>query len=101
MSLSPLPATFQPWPVSVQNAYRQLYQIYQTAHSYVGSQSLEAHRLQQYEAAIVGEGYPLLLLMETSTRPDSPLRAWIEVAANEFAELLTLVDEMWMSAQDQ
>lgn len=87
--------------MSVQNAYQQLYQIYQTADSYVGSQGLEVHCLQQYGNAIVSEGYPLLLLMETSAGADSPLRAWVEAAANEFTELLTLVDEMWISAQDQ
>lgn len=101
MPLSPLPVTQHPWPVSVQNAYRQLYQIFLTADSYVGSESLEAHRLQQYGNAIANDGYPLLLLMEASAGPDSPLQAWIDIAANEFTQLLTLVDEMWTSVQNQ
>lgn len=101
MSLRALPDVSVPWPVSVQNAYHQLYQIYQTASSYVNTESLESHRLQQYGNAIITDAYNILLLMETSTRGNSPLREWIEVAAGQFTELLTLVNELWTSAQGQ
>lgn len=101
MPLPSLPPAPQPWPVSVQNANRQLQQIYQTAASYIESESLEAHRLQQYGNAIMSDAYSLLLLMEASSEAGSPLREWVESAANEFTELLALVNDRWAFAQDE
>ena len=101
MSLPALPDASVPWPVSVRNACHRLSQIYQTAASYVNSESLEAHRLQQYGNAIITDAYDILLLMETSISGNSPLQEWIEAVADQFTELLTLVNELWTTAQDQ
>lgn len=101
MSLQTLPDTLVPRPLSVQNAYRQLHQIYQTTYSYVNSESLEAHHLQQYGNTIISDAYDILLLMEGSTRGDMQLQEWVEATAGQFTELLTLVNELWEAAQDQ
>lgn len=103
MSLSPLPATslLSPWPVSILTAYRQLDQIYRTASAYTATEGLDAYRLQQYGNTISSDAYPLLLLMEQSVQDDSPLRVWVEDAADEFTGLLSLVNDLWTSAQDQ
>ena len=101
LSLSPLPQYQGPWSVSVQNAYQKLYQIYQTASSYVDSGSVEAHCLEQYGQMIIIEAHPLLLLLTESAESESLPLDWIENIATEFTTLLALVDECWTSAKEE
>ena len=97
--LSPLPQSQGPWSVSVRNAYQKLYQIYQTASSYIDSGSVEAHRLEQYGQMIIVEAHPLLFLLTESAESESLPLDWIENTATEFTMLLALVDECWTSAK--
>jgi hypothetical protein len=102
MPLSPLPPPPEhSWSTAVQNAYQRLYQIYHTASSYIASEGLEAHRLQQYGQAIITDAYPLLLLMEESATSESLPQEWIDRVATEFTVLITLVDEKWAAAAEE
>ena len=96
---SPLPQSQGPWSVSVRNAYQKLYQIYQTASSYIDSWSVEAHCLEQYRQMIIVEAHPLLFLLMESAESESLPLDWIENTATEFTMLLALVDECWTSAK--
>ena len=99
MSLVPLPKTVShPWSTSVLNAYNQLNAIYQTAAGYVLSDGLEAHRLQQYGRTIATDAYPLLLLMEETREHEGVPHTWINAAADEFTELMGIIDERWRMA---
>jgi hypothetical protein len=101
MSLPPLPPSDQPWSVAVREAYRQLNNTYQTASSYVASESLEAHRLQQYGNTIITDAYPLLLLVAQSAESESLPEEWIENVADEFQSLLALIKDRWTSANEE
>ena len=94
--LATLPEIDTFWLIAVLNAYQKLNQIYQTASSYLDSESFEAHQLWQYGNAIITDAYPLLLLLEESAEEKSIPHEWIENIATQFMQLLHLVDEKWM-----
>jgi hypothetical protein len=98
MPLPTLPSSPRSWSVAVRNAYQRLNQIYETAHSYIDSGSLEANRLQYYGNLIINEAYPLLLLLGESAESESLPQDWIEDVATQFTMLLELVNEHWLSA---
>jgi uncharacterized membrane protein YjdF len=101
MSLPPLPPSHQPWSAAIRNAYQQLNHAYQTAFSYVASESLEAHRLQQYGNTIITDAYPILLLVAQSAESESLPEEWIENVADDFQSLLALIKDRWTSAKEE
>ena len=101
MSISPLPQSQRSWSIAVRTAYQKLYQIYQTGYSYVNSGSVESHRLQQYGQAIITDAYPLLLLLTNTAESEHLPLQWIEEVSTEFTALLAVIDEIWMSAEDE
>ena len=98
MPLPTLPLSPRSWSVPVRDAYQRLNQIYETAHSYIDSGSLEANRLQYYGNLIINDAYPLLLLLDESAESESLPQDWIEDVATQFTMLLELVNEHWFSA---
>lgn len=102
MSLHPLPACHSgTWSRAVLDAYSNLNSIYQTALAYVHSDGLEAHRLRQYGTAIITDAYPLLILMEDCSDSEGLPSLWVHNAANQFTELLALVDDKWVVAEGE
>jgi len=101
MPLSPLPHSQTPWSIAVQAAYQKLYQIYHTGSSYVNSGNVEAHRLQQYGQSIIVDAFPIVLLLTETAESESLPLEWVEEIATEFTELLSLVDERWMLAEEE
>ena len=68
--------------------------IYSTASTYIESGSMEPHRLGQYATAVVGDAFPLLLLLDGSAEAESlNLLSWLESVSNLYVELLVLLDE--------
>lgn len=101
MSLSPLPAHSGTWSRAIHDAYSNLNAIYSTALAYIHSDGLEAHWLQQYGTAIITDAYPLLILLEDCAESEGLPPAWAHTAANQFTELLALVDEKWVMAKGE
>ena len=101
MPLSPLPHSLRPWSVAILNAYQKLHHIYQTASLYMDrdSGSIEAHQLQQYANTIISDAYPLLELLEESTKSESLPHIWIEDVSTEFMALLALINDAWILAK--
>jgi hypothetical protein len=88
-----LPATETPWSPNISNAFLQLNSIYSTASTYLESGSVEPHRLDQYATAVVGDAFPLLLLLDESAEEESLNLSWLENVSNLYVELLVLLDE--------
>ena len=101
MPILPLPQSQRSWSIAIRTAYQRLYQIYQTGYSYVSSESVESHRLQQYGQAIITDAYPLLLLLSDTPESEQLPSQWIEEVSTEFTTLLALIDEQWMSAKHE
>ena len=89
--LPPLPATETPWSPNIRNAFLQLNSIYSTASAYLESGSVEPHRLDHYATAIVGDAFPLLLLLDECA--EGLNLSWLENVSNLYVELLVLLDE--------
>lgn len=70
-------------------------------YSYVNSQSVEVHRLEQYGQAVIEEAYPLLLLLSETAKSETLPLQWIEDVSTEFTTLLALINEAWMLAKDE
>ena len=88
-----LPATETPWSPIIRNAFSQLNSVYSTASTYLESGSVEPHRLEQYATAVVGDAFPLLLLLDESAEDEGLDLSWLEHVSNLYVELLVLLDE--------
>jgi len=91
--LPPLPATETPWSPNVRNAFLQLNSIYSTASAYLESGSVEPHHLDHYATAVVGDAFPLLLLLDECAEEEGLNLSWLENVSNLYVELLVLLDE--------
>lgn len=101
MPLTTLPMSQRPWSIAVQDAYQILHQNFGTAESYLESGSLEAHRLRNYGTSIIENAYPLLLLLSETADSESLPIEWVETIAREFTDLLALIEEQWLSANNE
>jgi len=91
--LPPLPATETPWSPNIRNAFLQLNSIYSTASAYLESGSVEPHRLDHYATAVVGDAFPLLLLLDECAEEEGLNLSWLENVSNLYVELLVLLDK--------
>ena len=78
VQLPPLPEIETPWSPNIRNAFLHLNTIYSTASAYLETGSVEPHRLDKYAAAVVGDAFPLLLLLDESAEEENLSIRWLE-----------------------
>lgn len=100
MRLLPLPQTPVQFSPAVHTAYNQLVHVFHTASGYIEAGSLEVHRLRQYQRDIMETAHSTLTLLQETSEQEHVSLQWIDKIADQFASLLTLVNEKYVSAAE-